>query len=63
MAKTVAVAVEAAHDCMPTRGVRKEGIIMMTMKTIGCYESNARLRAEFMASIRSSSLHGLNSVG
>jgi GTP cyclohydrolase I len=48
----VAVAVEAAHACMSTRGVHKQGIAMATYKMLGAYERDPRLRAEFLASIR-----------
>ena len=51
----VAVAVEAEHACMSTRGIHKHGIAMETLKTIGAYEHEAQLRAEFLSSIRGSS--------
>jgi GTP cyclohydrolase I len=50
----VAVAVEAAHACMSTRGVHKQGITMKTYKMLGAYEHEPLLRVEFLASIRGS---------
>jgi GTP cyclohydrolase IA len=50
----VAVAVEAAHACMSTRGVHKHGITMMTHKMLGVYQQDPQLRGEFLASIRGS---------
>jgi GTP cyclohydrolase IA len=56
----VAVAIEAAHAGMPTRGVHKEGITMTTYKMLAVYEQGAQLRAAFLSSIRASMPSGLN---
>ena len=48
----VAVVVEAAHQCMTTRGVRKPGVQMVTSKMLGCFRDNPTTRKEFMSLIR-----------
>lgn len=47
----VAVVVEAAHQCMTTRGVRKPGVTMVTSRMLGAFRTNASTRREFMALI------------
>jgi len=46
----VAVAIEAAHACMATRGVNQQGVTMVTRCWLGEFEANAGLRREFLAS-------------
>jgi GTP cyclohydrolase I len=46
--KGVAVVIEAAHQCMTTRGVHKTDVSMVTSQMIGGFRSDARTRAEFM---------------
>jgi GTP cyclohydrolase I len=46
--KGVAVVIEAAHQCMTTRGVHKTNVSMVTSQMIGGFRSDARTRAEFM---------------
>ena len=46
--KGVAVVIEAAHQCMTTRGVHKSDVSMVTSQMIGGFRSDARTRAEFM---------------
>lgn len=48
----VAVAIEAAHACMSTRGVHKHGISTTTSRMLGVFKQDATLRSEFLASIR-----------
>lgn len=48
----VAVAIEAAHACMSTRGVHKHGISTTTSRMLGVFKQDATLRREFFASIR-----------
>jgi GTP cyclohydrolase IA len=50
--KGVAVVIEAAHQCMTTRGVRKPGVTMVTSKMLGCFRDDPTTRKEFMALIR-----------
>ena len=51
----VAVVIEAAHECMTTRGVKKPGVIMVTSRMLGAFRENAATRREFMALISSPS--------
>ena len=44
----VAVVVEAAHECMTTRGIHKRGVSMVTSKMIGAFREDARTRMEFL---------------
>lgn len=50
--KGVAVVVEAAHQCMTTRGVNKPGTKMQTSRMIGRFRSDPRTRQEFFDLIR-----------
>lgn len=45
----VAVVIEAAHQCMTTRGVKKSGVNMVTSKMLGAFRDDARSRQEFLA--------------
>ena len=47
----VAVVIEAAHQCMTTRGVRKPGVTMVTSRMLGAFRTNPATRREFMALI------------
>jgi len=47
----VAVVVEAAHQCMTTRGIKKPGVSMVTSKMLGRFRSDAVTRSEFLAFI------------
>jgi GTP cyclohydrolase I len=44
----VAVVVEAAHECMTTRGIHKRGVSMVTSAMLGTFREDARTRAEFL---------------
>jgi GTP cyclohydrolase IA len=44
----VGVVVEAAHECMTTRGVHKRGVSMVTSTMLGTFRDDARTRAEFL---------------
>ena len=46
--KGVAVVIEAAHQCMTTRGVHKSDVTMVTSQMIGGFRKDARTRAEFL---------------
>jgi GTP cyclohydrolase IA len=47
----VGVVIEAAHQCMTTRGVHKTGVSMVTSKMLGTFREDARTRNEFLAFI------------
>ena len=49
--KGVAVVIEAAHQCMTTRGVHRPGVAMVTSRMLGLFRSDARTRPEFLALI------------
>ncbi len=44
----VAVVVQAAHQCMTTRGVKKPGVQMTTSRMLGEFRDNQVTRAEFL---------------
>ncbi len=47
----VAVVIEAAHQCMTTRGVHKPGVVMVTSRMLGAFRNDAATRREFLAMI------------
>lgn len=47
----VAVVIEAAHQCMTCRGVRKTGVTMVTSKMMGAFREDDRTRREFLSMI------------
>jgi GTP cyclohydrolase I len=47
--KGVAVVIEAAHQCMTTRGVHKPGTSMVTSRMLGMFRTNASTRREFLS--------------
>jgi GTP cyclohydrolase I len=47
----VGVVIEAAHECMTTRGVHKRGVSMITSKMLGTFRTDARTRSEFLTFI------------
>jgi GTP cyclohydrolase I len=49
--KGVAVVIEAAHQCMTTRGVHKPGVAMVTSTMLGAFRDDATTRREFLAII------------
>ena len=49
--KGVAVVVEAAHECMTTRGVDKPGVNMVPSRMIGAFRDDPSTRREFLAMI------------
>jgi len=44
----VRVVVDAVHQCMTTRGVRKRSVSMITSRMTGTFREDARTRAEFL---------------
>ena len=47
----VAVVIEAAHECMTTRGVHKTGVTMVTSRLLGAFRDDPSTRRELMAMI------------
>jgi GTP cyclohydrolase I len=47
----VAVVIEAAHQCMTTRGVHKPGVTMVTSRMLGAFRDDQSTRREFLAMI------------
>ncbi|MFC3230462.1 GTP cyclohydrolase I FolE [Marinibaculum pumilum] len=53
----VGVVIEAAHQCMTTRGVHKSDVTMVTSRMLGAFRDDPRTRAEFMSVIGSPVSH------
>jgi GTP cyclohydrolase I len=51
--KGVAVVIDAAHQCMSTRGVHKRHSSTVTSRMLGLFRSDPRTRSEFMNLIKS----------
>lgn len=49
--KGVAVVIEAAHQCMTTRGVHKTGVSMVTSRMLGGFRDDPITRREFLSII------------
>jgi len=47
----VAVVIEAAHQCMSTRGVNKTGVDMVTSRMLGAFRNDPATRQEFLSMI------------
>ena len=56
----VGVVIEAAHQCMTTRGVKKAGVTMVTSRMLGAFRDDSSTRREFMALISSTATHLAN---
>ena len=52
----VAVVIEAAHQCMTTRGVNKSDVAMVTSRMLGAFRDNGETRREFLTMIGRASL-------
>jgi GTP cyclohydrolase I len=46
--KGVAVVIDAAHQCMTTRGVHRPGVSMLTSRMLGAFRDNPTTRKEFL---------------
>ena len=57
--KGVAVVIEAAHQCMTTRGVHKPGVTMVTSRMLGAFRDDATTRRELLAMIGNPPLGGV----
>ena len=49
--KGVAVVIEAEHQCMTTRGVKKAGVSMVTSTMLGAFREDSSTRREFLGLI------------
>ena len=58
----VAVVVEAAHQCMTTRGVHKTDVTMVTSRMLGAFRDQVQTRQEFLSAIGMRG-HGTNGEG
>ena len=54
--KGVAVVIDAAHQCMTTRGVHKSATSTVTSRMLGIFRTDERTRSEFMNLISSSKI-------
>ena len=60
--KGVAVIVEAAHQCMTTRGVHKAGVAMVTSHMLGAFRDDPMTRRELLAIVGTPSNAALTNV-
>ncbi len=60
--KGVGVVIDAAHQCMTTRGIHKPGMSMVTSHMLGTFRSDPRTRREFLAIISSPATSQLGNV-
>ena len=60
--KGVAVVIEAAHQCMTTRGVHKPGVTMVTSRMLGAFRDDPLSRREVLAMIGTPSGAKLDNV-
>lgn len=44
----VGVVIDATHECMTTRGVKKTGVSMISSQMLGTFRTDARTRSEFL---------------
>ncbi len=58
----VAVVIEAAHQCITTRGIHKPGVTMVTSRMLGSFRTDASTRREFLSIIGNPSGAGLQNV-
>ena len=57
--KGVAVVIEAAHQCMTTRGTHKPGVTMVTSRMLGAFRDDPATRREVLAMIGNGRSAGL----
>jgi GTP cyclohydrolase IA len=60
--KGVGVVIEAAHQCMTTRGVHKPGVAMVTSHMLGAFRDDPTTRREFLTFIGTPSSALLSNV-
>jgi GTP cyclohydrolase I len=49
--KGVAIVIEATHQCMTTRGVKKPGVSLVTSRMLGSFRDDEKTRREFLTII------------
>ncbi len=52
--KGVGVVVQAQHQCMTTRGIKKSGVSMITSHMLGAFRDDSKTRREFLSFIEGS---------
>lgn len=57
-----AVVIEAAHQCMTTRGVHKPGVTMVTSRMLGAFRDDPSTRREFLSIIGNPVSVGVSNV-
>lgn len=56
--KGVAVVIEATHQCMTTRGVKKAGVSLVTSRMLGSFREDEKTRREFLSIIGNPNSNG-----
>jgi len=56
----VGVVVEGVHHCMSTRGIHKQGVLMVTSRMLGTFRSDPKTRREFLNMIGNPTTRGLD---
>lgn len=56
----VAVVIEAVHQCMTTRGVKKPGVSLVTSQMLGSFREDEKTRREFLSIIGNPGANGLS---
>ena len=51
----VGVVLSCQHECMTTRGVKKNGVSMVTSSMLGCFREDEGIRHEFLALVKGNS--------
>lgn len=54
----VAVVIEAAHQCMTTRGIHKHGVTMTTSRMTGAFRTNPELRRDVFSMVKTQQQSG-----
>lgn len=54
----VGVVIEAAHQCMTTRGVHRPGVSMVTSRMLGTFRTNSDTRREFLSILNRPAMNG-----
>ncbi|WP_138380581.1 GTP cyclohydrolase I FolE [Luteithermobacter gelatinilyticus] len=54
----VGVIIQAAHQCMTTRGVHKHGVSMVTSRMVGAFREDEKTRKEFLSVVGQFSPYG-----
>ncbi len=55
----VGVIIDAAHQCMSTRGVHKPGVSMVTSRMLGAFRDDPSTRREFLSIVGQAGGNGL----